>query len=121
MSLLDAGTIADLRTLNEDAMPDTCQIVVITEATNAIGELVKTEAIGQPVACRYRPAGDLRPQEREKRAAWMSDGTGILSLPYGTLVTTHDQIIFQSTQYPIAGIKPQTGHSSSVVICVKGL
>lgn len=124
MPLLDEGMLADLRAINNDAMPDTCNVYSVQSTRNGIGEYVAgTPVLAVPgVACRVSLV--KRQADGKRVAAGIEmlsiDAEAAISMPLGTSVYATDEIQTTSgTRWQVNLVRDTHGYSTSLVVEVK--
>lgn len=88
--LISPALMADLRDLDESAMPSTCRVLRRTQTTTGGRTTYGPETAIATVACRLTSAG--APQELEALGRLAEEAQGTVNLPLGTDVRSGDRI-----------------------------
>lgn len=100
---LSAAELAQIREDIVGLLPDTCDILTVTRTSDGAGGWSETtSAAYSGVACRL----DFPNPGREvmANASLTPFKTGIVSLPYNTVVTTANKLLIDSVTYNITGV-----------------
>lgn len=116
---ITSAELAQMRTDIELLLPDTCAILSVTQASDSQGGLTDTwGTVTASVACRLdaiNPKG--RNNELVIGGAVKPFHTYVLSLPYGTSITTQNRVGLSGQTFAVTGV--DTGKSwSAVVRCI---
>lgn len=99
MELVDAALLADLRALDESAMPSTCQVLARQRTTvggrTSYGE---PQPVGAPVRCRLDPASGARQEGEQDLGRLGETWHGVLAVPLGTPLESGHQVAVTTDQ-----------------------
>ena len=102
MSILSNGALNLARDILETALPDTCNILSVSLASDGQGGQVETWGTATAsVACRLDPE---RGRELQAGGAVQSFNTYVLTMPYDTTVTSANRIEHGSYTYSIHSV-----------------
>lgn len=108
--------LARLQAARADRLHDSCQIVPITEATDALGQPIRTAgAPGPTVTCTFH---SLSAEEQLHAASWAAGGTARIRLPLGTGLTLADQLLYAGVVYEVKGIRPASADDTALTVSV---
>ena len=99
---LPANDLYWLRSLQDDALPSTCVIYSVTEATGASGEQTRTTALVGTVNCRLAAQTAMERQSVEQIA--MPD-TFILSITHDQTLNPTDLVVYSSGTYEVQSVE----------------
>lgn len=102
MPLIDDATLAELRALSDDALPESCTVSRKGAFTpNGSGGGTWTPA-SHDVACRFAPLGGS-PQERVFAERHDEDDVGRLTTAVGADLRVGDSITFRGATWKVVG------------------
>lgn len=113
--MLSSDELAQLRSLQEDTMPDTC-VVKRKTVTDTDGVRAGTWSTLTTTVCRIRRSGK-EPQERAIAERLGVVAAYTIALPYGTDVTAQDRLEAQGRVFEVAGALARSFETARLVVC----
>ena len=118
MTAIDTAMLAAMRTAIGELLPDTCNVVSITNTSDGEGGVTKTRATtGTSIACRLDTEQSIYSGERLTGGAIQPYLTYVMSLPYNTVISEANIIEHSSTDYAVKTINK--GQSWKAVVRVQ--
>lgn len=113
--MFTAAELADLRSEQNAAMPDTCVISRPTLSQNDIGEETSSYATSSTVACRLaaRTAASYD-TERTIGDQWSAFHRWDLTVPYGTDIQTTDRVVIGSRTFEIDSVDAGASYATAI-------
>ena len=100
--MLSNSELAYMREAIDDLLPDTCNILSVTETNNGMGGVVQTWGTATAgVICRV-DVTNLRSGEQVTGGSLKPFQQTILSLPYNTVITTSNRVEHDGTTYNVS-------------------
>lgn len=96
--MIDARTLAEMKTRQQAAMPDSCVVKRLTRASDGAGGSTESWATAATVACRYAPARGAEQQAAGKLAAV---GVWTVTVPQGTDVRATDRLVIGTRTFEV--------------------
>lgn len=100
--MLDNSMLAAMREAIAELLPDTCDILTVTQTSNGQGGLNETWAVAySDVPCRL----DVISKREAAQGGAVQQFTGhVLSLPYDTTISDNDRVEIDDVTYAVTGI-----------------
>jgi hypothetical protein len=102
---LSAAELNAMREAIDDLMPDTADVLQVTQVSDGAGGLTDTWGTasgGVAVPCRldFPSPG----KESQSNASYVPFKVGVVSMPYGQLVTTANRLLISGETYDVKGV-----------------
>ena len=112
MSAIDTAMLAAMRSAISQLLPDTCNIVTITNTADGEGGVTKTKGTtGTAIACRL----DVKQGRELVSGGAIEPFTSYkMSLPYDTTVAYSNIVEHNSVAYTVVGINPNQSWNAVV-------
>ena len=118
MSAIDTAMLAAMRSAISTLLPDTCNIVALTNTPDGEGGVTQTRGTtGTAIACRLDTVQSIYSGERVTGGAIQPYLTYMMSLPYDTVVSDANIIVHSGTDYAVKTVN--RGQSWKAVVRVQ--
>jgi len=106
MSLLSDRDLAEMRAAQEEAMPTSCTVQRVSEASDSYGGMTPTWATLASYSCRDMPLSSLNLGVQEGLLAGRvaSGSERVITLPYDATCTAKDRIVIGSRTLEVLGV-----------------
>jgi head-tail adaptor len=113
--VLTSDELADMRTAQDAALPDTCAIYRKSRSVDEAGGIVETRAKVADAACRVTRQ---RPRELQQGGKDVILADWVVTLPYGTDVRSDDEIETGGRVLRVVGLLNASWRTAERALCV---
>jgi head-tail adaptor len=99
--VLSAAELAAMRSTAGDALPGTAVLHRSTQSTDALGGRTDLWAAYGTVTCRVSPSTSMSDGEEIYGGEWHNAMPYIITLPYGTDVTSSDRVVANGQTFEV--------------------
>jgi len=110
--------LAAMRTAIEELLPDTCDIITVTNTVDDYGSYTTGTSLAGTAACRLDP---IKGEEVTAGGVVMPFFRYVLTLPYDTTITTENQVEIDSDVYNVRSIDDNKSWTGSVRVIERTL
>jgi hypothetical protein len=117
MTTIDTAMLAAMRAAIGELLPDTCQVITITNTADSEGGVTTSRATATAIDCRLDAVQGVSTGEQRTGGAIQAYQSYMLSVPYDSVVLPENEILISGVNYAVKSIN--RGQSWKAVVRVE--